>query len=167
MRLTDQHSSPFSGLLFLLLELHKHKLNCDSSTLGAKKSKEMYIYSWLQKERDLELAARIGQSLLKQNQELTERNEMLDEQLEIAKEEVWTVLMTHACGVKHVHLVCWASNHDLRPRLHNFAMSSQCETTSFSSTRVQRRSRTLRDPRRESTPEHTRVWMLSWTEIDK
>lgn len=42
----------------------------------------------LQKERDVELAARIGQSLLKQNQELTERNGMLDEQLEIAKEEV-------------------------------------------------------------------------------
>lgn len=42
----------------------------------------------LQKERDLELAARIGQSLLKQKQELTARNEMLDEQLEIAKEEV-------------------------------------------------------------------------------
>lgn len=42
----------------------------------------------LQKERDLELAARIGQSLLKQNQELTARNEMLDEKLEIAKEEV-------------------------------------------------------------------------------
>uniref|UniRef100_A0A3B4F0K2 Trafficking kinesin-binding protein 1-like n=1 Tax=Pundamilia nyererei TaxID=303518 RepID=A0A3B4F0K2_9CICH len=41
-----------------------------------------------EKERDLELAARIGQSLLKQNQELTARNEMLDEQLEIAKEEV-------------------------------------------------------------------------------
>lgn len=46
------------------------------------------IYASLQKERDLELAARIGQSLLKQNQELTARNEMLDEQLEIAKEEV-------------------------------------------------------------------------------
>lgn len=42
----------------------------------------------LQKERDLELAARIGQSLLKQNQELTTRNEMLDEQLETSKEEV-------------------------------------------------------------------------------
>uniref|UniRef100_A0A3B3YE84 Uncharacterized protein n=1 Tax=Poecilia mexicana TaxID=48701 RepID=A0A3B3YE84_9TELE len=40
-----------------------------------------------EKERDLELAARIGQSLLKQNQELTSRNETLDEQLEIAKEE--------------------------------------------------------------------------------
>lgn len=48
----------------------------------------MCIYVSLQKERDLELAARIGQSLLKQNQELTARNEILDEQLEIAKEEV-------------------------------------------------------------------------------
>lgn len=46
-----------------------------------------YIFS-LQKERDLELAARIGQSLLKQNKALTERNELLDEQLEVAKEEV-------------------------------------------------------------------------------
>uniref|UniRef100_A0A3Q2EE98 Trafficking kinesin-binding protein 1-like n=1 Tax=Cyprinodon variegatus TaxID=28743 RepID=A0A3Q2EE98_CYPVA len=41
-----------------------------------------------EKERDLELAARIGQSLLKQNQELTARNETLDEQLEFAKEEI-------------------------------------------------------------------------------
>lgn len=41
-----------------------------------------------QKERDLELAARIGQSLLKQNRSLTERNELLEEQLELAKEEV-------------------------------------------------------------------------------
>ncbi|XP_068995904.1 trafficking kinesin-binding protein 1 isoform X3 [Embiotoca jacksoni] len=41
-----------------------------------------------EKERDLELAARIGQSLLKQNQELTARNELLDEQLETTKEEI-------------------------------------------------------------------------------
>ncbi len=41
-----------------------------------------------QKERDLELAARIGQTLLKQNKALTERNKLLDEQLEITKEEV-------------------------------------------------------------------------------
>lgn len=46
------------------------------------------IFLHVQKERDLELAARIGQSLLKQNQELTVRNERLDEQLEMAKEEV-------------------------------------------------------------------------------
>lgn len=51
---------------------------------------KVFLFSFLspQKERDLELAARIGQSLLKQNQELTARNEMIDEQLEIAKEEV-------------------------------------------------------------------------------
>ncbi|KAM4884579.1 LOW QUALITY PROTEIN: huntingtin-associated protein 1 [Sylvia borin] len=41
-----------------------------------------------EKERDLELAARIGQSLLKQNRSLTERNELLEEQLELAKEEI-------------------------------------------------------------------------------
>uniref|UniRef100_A0A8C4XL65 Huntingtin-associated protein 1 n=1 Tax=Falco tinnunculus TaxID=100819 RepID=A0A8C4XL65_FALTI len=41
-----------------------------------------------EKERDLELAARIGQSLLKQNRGLTERNELLEEQLELAKEEI-------------------------------------------------------------------------------
>uniref|UniRef100_A0A8D0B6E6 Trafficking kinesin-binding protein 1 n=1 Tax=Salvator merianae TaxID=96440 RepID=A0A8D0B6E6_SALMN len=41
-----------------------------------------------EKEHDLELAARIGQSLLKQNRSLVERNELLEEQLELAKEEI-------------------------------------------------------------------------------
>uniref|UniRef100_A0A670JLF2 Huntingtin associated protein 1 n=1 Tax=Podarcis muralis TaxID=64176 RepID=A0A670JLF2_PODMU len=41
-----------------------------------------------EKEHDLELAARIGQSLLKQNRNLSERNELLEEQLELAKEEI-------------------------------------------------------------------------------
>ncbi|KAM4687682.1 trafficking kinesin-binding protein 1 isoform 3-T3 [Discoglossus pictus] len=41
-----------------------------------------------EKERDLELAARIGQSLLKKNKTLTERNEYLEEQVEHIKEEV-------------------------------------------------------------------------------
>ncbi|KAF7247682.1 Trafficking kinesin-binding protein 1 [Varanus komodoensis] len=41
-----------------------------------------------QKERDLELAARIGQSLLKKNKSLTERNELLEEQVEHIREEV-------------------------------------------------------------------------------
>ncbi|MGH0139334.1 UNVERIFIED_CONTAM: hypothetical protein FKN15_020736 [Acipenser sinensis] len=41
-----------------------------------------------EKERDLELAARIGQSLLKQNRSLSERNECLEEQLELTKEEI-------------------------------------------------------------------------------
>ncbi|MGH0153741.1 UNVERIFIED_CONTAM: hypothetical protein FKN15_025598 [Acipenser sinensis] len=41
-----------------------------------------------EKERDLELAAHIGQSLLKQNRSLSERNECLEEQLGLAKEEI-------------------------------------------------------------------------------
>uniref|UniRef100_A0A4W3HB42 Trafficking kinesin protein 1 n=1 Tax=Callorhinchus milii TaxID=7868 RepID=A0A4W3HB42_CALMI len=41
-----------------------------------------------EKERDLELAARIGQSLLKKNKTLTERNEYLEEKVEHAREEV-------------------------------------------------------------------------------
>lgn len=43
---------------------------------------------FLQKERDLELAARIGQSLLKKNKALSERNELLEEQVEHIREEV-------------------------------------------------------------------------------
>lgn len=42
----------------------------------------------LQKERDLELAARIGQSLLKKNKALSEKNELLEEQVEHIREEV-------------------------------------------------------------------------------
>ncbi|XP_061772273.1 trafficking kinesin-binding protein 1 isoform X1 [Nerophis ophidion] len=41
-----------------------------------------------EKERDLELAARIGQSLLKKNKALSERNEFLEEQVEHIREEV-------------------------------------------------------------------------------
>eukprot|EP00062_Callorhinchus_milii_P024237 gi/632983954/ref/XP_007908902.1/ PREDICTED: trafficking kinesin-binding protein 1-like [Callorhinchus milii] len=41
-----------------------------------------------EKERDLELAARIGQSLLKQNHSLTQRNEVLEEQLQQTLEEI-------------------------------------------------------------------------------
>uniref|UniRef100_A0A7N4NRF3 HAP1 N-terminal domain-containing protein n=1 Tax=Sarcophilus harrisii TaxID=9305 RepID=A0A7N4NRF3_SARHA len=41
-----------------------------------------------EKERDLELAARIGQSLLKQNCSLSKQNELLEEQLELAREEI-------------------------------------------------------------------------------
>ncbi|TRY56880.1 hypothetical protein DNTS_028946 [Danionella cerebrum] len=40
-----------------------------------------------EKERDLELAARIGQSLLKKNKTLSERNTFLEEQLEHMREE--------------------------------------------------------------------------------
>ena len=42
----------------------------------------------LQKERDLELAARIGQTLLTKNKELASRGEFLDEQLTLANEKV-------------------------------------------------------------------------------
>nr|XP_040021822.1 trafficking kinesin-binding protein 1 isoform X3 [Gasterosteus aculeatus aculeatus] len=41
-----------------------------------------------EKERDLELAARIGQSLLKKNKALSEKNELLEEQVEHIREEV-------------------------------------------------------------------------------
>uniref|UniRef100_A0A3Q3BGB7 Trafficking protein, kinesin binding 1a n=1 Tax=Kryptolebias marmoratus TaxID=37003 RepID=A0A3Q3BGB7_KRYMA len=41
-----------------------------------------------EKERDLELAARIGQSLLKKNKVLSDRNELLEEQIEHIREEV-------------------------------------------------------------------------------
>ena len=42
----------------------------------------------LQKERDLELAARIGQTLLEKNKELAEQNEILEEQVAEANERV-------------------------------------------------------------------------------
>lgn len=51
----------------------------------------------LQKERDLELAARIGQSLLKKNKALSERNELLEEQVEHIREEVTTNMCARQC----------------------------------------------------------------------
>uniref|UniRef100_A0A8C5D9N4 Trafficking kinesin-binding protein 1-like n=1 Tax=Gouania willdenowi TaxID=441366 RepID=A0A8C5D9N4_GOUWI len=47
-----------------------------------------YKSNSITKERDLELAARIGQSLLKKNKVLSERNEFLEEQVEHFREEV-------------------------------------------------------------------------------
>ncbi|XP_056136426.1 trafficking kinesin-binding protein 1 [Lampris incognitus] len=64
-----------------------------------------------EKERDLELAARIGQSLLKQNQELTVRNELLDEQLEIAKEEI--AQLRHELSMRDDLLQFYASNEEI------------------------------------------------------
>lgn len=43
---------------------------------------------YLQKERDLELAAKIGQTLLTKNQELSEKNDVLEEQLVLLSEKV-------------------------------------------------------------------------------
>ncbi|XP_072318523.1 trafficking kinesin-binding protein 1 isoform X4 [Eucyclogobius newberryi] len=64
-----------------------------------------------EKERDLELAARIGQSLLKQNQELTARNVMLDEQLETAKEEI--AQLRHELSMRDDLLQFYASTEEL------------------------------------------------------
>lgn len=50
----------------------------------------------MQKERDLELAARIGQSLLKKNKGLSERNELLEEQVEHIREEVHSECVFYA-----------------------------------------------------------------------
>ena len=47
-----------------------------------------YFLPPVQKERDLELAARIGQSLLKKNKTLSDRNGLLEEQVEHIREEV-------------------------------------------------------------------------------
>ncbi|XP_044155469.1 trafficking kinesin-binding protein 1-like [Bufo gargarizans] len=66
-----------------------------------------------EKERDLELAARIGQSLLKQNQELTARNEFLEEQLEAAKEEVFQ--LRHDISMREDLLHLYTSNSDSDP----------------------------------------------------
>lgn len=49
-----------------------------------------------QKERDLELAARIGQSLLKKNRTLTEQNDYLEERVAQIAEEVCRRTRTHS-----------------------------------------------------------------------
>ncbi|KAM3923759.1 huntingtin-associated protein 1 isoform 2-T2 [Leptodactylus fuscus] len=66
-----------------------------------------------EKERDLELAARIGQSLLKQNRELSARNEFLEEQLEAAKEEVFQ--LRHDISMRDDLLHLYTSNSDSEP----------------------------------------------------
>lgn len=66
-----------------------------------------------EKERDLELAARIGQSLLKQNRELSARNEVLDEQLEIAKEEISQ--LRHELSMRDDLLHLYASSEEFDP----------------------------------------------------
>ncbi|KAF3844011.1 hypothetical protein F7725_016059 [Dissostichus mawsoni] len=76
-----------------------------------------------EKERDLELAARIGQSLLKQNQEITARNEMLDEQLEIAKEEI--AQLRHELTMRDDLLQFYASTEEIE----NAESRSPCDLT--------------------------------------
>lgn len=55
----------------------------------------------IQKERDLELAARIGQSLLDQNRSLKSRNDVLENELAESKESVSQSLLLF-------HLLCFA-----------------------------------------------------------
>ncbi|XP_016381598.1 trafficking kinesin-binding protein 1-like isoform X1 [Sinocyclocheilus rhinocerous] len=64
-----------------------------------------------EKERDLELAARIGQSLLKQNKALTERNKLLDEQLEITTEEI--AQLRHELSMRDDLLHFYASTEEI------------------------------------------------------
>uniref|UniRef100_A0A8C5EY12 Trafficking kinesin-binding protein 1-like n=1 Tax=Gouania willdenowi TaxID=441366 RepID=A0A8C5EY12_GOUWI len=64
-----------------------------------------------EKERDLELAARIGQSLLKQNKDITAHNEMLDEQLEVAKEEI--AQLRHELSMRDDLLQFYASTEEI------------------------------------------------------
>lgn len=54
----------------------------------ARNCNESSAVGFLQKERDLEMAAHIGQSLLKKNKALSERNDLLEEQVEHIREEV-------------------------------------------------------------------------------
>uniref|UniRef100_A0A8C5QA38 Huntingtin-associated protein 1 n=1 Tax=Leptobrachium leishanense TaxID=445787 RepID=A0A8C5QA38_9ANUR len=61
-----------------------------------------------EKERDLELAARIGQSLLKQNQELIKTSDSLEEQLEAAKEEIFQ--LRHEISMRENLLHLYACN---------------------------------------------------------
>uniref|UniRef100_A0A8C1WC72 Si:dkey-28e7.3 n=1 Tax=Cyprinus carpio TaxID=7962 RepID=A0A8C1WC72_CYPCA len=75
-----------------------------------------------EKERDLELAARIGQSLLKQNKALTERNKLLDEQLEITKEEV--SILRHELSMRDDLLHFYASTEDIEHASETLLLSS-------------------------------------------
>lgn len=60
----------------------------------------LLLISNKQKERDLELAARIGQSLLKKNRTLTEQNDYLEERVGQITEEVCS--HTHSDRLEHM-----------------------------------------------------------------
>ncbi|XP_066503154.1 trafficking kinesin-binding protein 1 [Hoplias malabaricus] len=81
-----------------------------------------------EKERDLELAARIGQSLLKQNKALTERNELLDEQLEIAKEEI--AQLRHELSMRDDLLHLYASTEEIEAAAESRSPIRRNESTS-------------------------------------
>ncbi|XP_031432567.1 trafficking kinesin-binding protein 1 isoform X2 [Clupea harengus] len=81
-----------------------------------------------EKERDLELAARIGQSLLKKNKTLSERNEYLEEQVEHIREEVSQ--LRHDLSMKDELLQFYTS------------VAEECEGDSATSTPVRRNEST-------------------------
>ncbi|XP_072240447.1 trafficking kinesin-binding protein 1 isoform X2 [Leuresthes tenuis] len=84
-----------------------------------------------EKERDLELAARIGQSLLKQNQDLTARNVMLDEQLEITKEEI--AQLRHELSMRDDLLQFYASTEEIENAQAQSPIKRNESSTSLSS----------------------------------
>lgn len=67
------------------------------------------LFSIRQKERDLELAARIGQSLLKKNRTLTEQNDYLEERVAQIAEEVCPHTRTHSAQFDKVAQIVWAN----------------------------------------------------------
>ncbi|XP_007240194.3 trafficking kinesin-binding protein 1 isoform X1 [Astyanax mexicanus] len=81
-----------------------------------------------EKERDLELAARIGQSLLKQNKALTERNELLDEQLEIAREEI--AQLRHELSMRDELLNLYASTEEIESAMESRSPIRRNESSS-------------------------------------
>uniref|UniRef100_A0A4W5K873 Si:dkey-28e7.3 n=1 Tax=Hucho hucho TaxID=62062 RepID=A0A4W5K873_9TELE len=80
-----------------------------------------------EKERDLELAARIGQSLLKQNRDLTARNELMDEQLEIAKEEI--AQLRHELSMRDDLLHLYASTEEIENASDSHALMKRNESS--------------------------------------
>ncbi|CAG5929018.1 unnamed protein product [Menidia menidia] len=84
-----------------------------------------------EKERDLELAARIGQSLLKQNQDLTARNEVLDEQLDVAKEEI--AQLRHELSMRDDLLQFYASTEEIESAQAQSPIKRNESSTSLSS----------------------------------
>ncbi|KAL4659865.1 trafficking kinesin-binding protein 1 [Arapaima gigas] len=79
-----------------------------------------------EKERDLELAARIGQSLLKQNRALTERNEVLEEQLDVSSEEI--AQLRHELSMRDDLLHLYASTEEIEPTLEKASLLRKSES---------------------------------------